>query len=375
MLNLARNGYTAAQVQNALNAATGVRTVNFRYDLLSSANSIKKSLLNVNGAGITYDSTANVQRTLKCTMLDDQSIQWGSDRIKPYVRLRMPDNGYAEFPAGVFLLSTPTQAVDEKSGQIVRSISGYDLMQVVTDNRTTDRYAVAAGTVYTAAIATLLSTAGFMGANINITVTTATLPATQEWPAGTTLLTIINTLLAAIAYDSLWFDVNGVAQVAPTVLPTVKPSTWTYTNDGQSVLIPDMQRTYDLFAIPNTFVLVVSDPSRATSLRSVYVNSNPLSPTSTVARGRTITSFDSSQQAPDQTTLDTLAKNAAFAASQIYESLTFSTLIMPMHEHLDVITINQGNLGVSAMYQEIGWSYNLQSGSAMQHKVKRIVAV
>lgn len=375
MLNLARNGYTVQDVADALNAVHGARTLQFRYELLSSSNVHKKNLTTVLQGSISYDSTATLQRTAKFTIMDDPAILWPQDRIKPWIRVLMPDGGFAEFPAGIFLLSTPDQTVNATGGYVSRTVAGYDQLQVLTDWKTADRYAIAAGVAYTTAMTTLLTAAGFTGASLNITPSASTLPVVQEWSAGTSYLTMLNFLAGTIAYDPIWFNADGIAQLAPTILPTVQASLWSYSDGVNSTLIPGLTRNYDLFAVPNVFVLVVSDPARASALRSVYTNSNPSSPTSTVSRGRSITSYDDKQTAPNQTTLDTLAAQAAFKASQVYETLAFSTLIMPQHEYLDVITVAQGELGISALYQETGWSYTLAAGSTMTHKVKRIVPV
>ena len=57
-----------------------------------------------------------------------------------------------------------------------------------------------------------------------------------------------------------------------------------------SIIFPGSIKEEDLFAVPNKWVVVVSNPERE-SLRSVYVNDIPASKTSTISRGRAIVDF------------------------------------------------------------------------------------
>ncbi|MEU1863696.1 hypothetical protein [Streptomyces gardneri] len=84
----------------------------------------------------------------------------------------------------------------------------------------------------------------------------------EQWPPGTPKLTIINKLLNAINYETLYFDEYGVAIVRPYVPPASRESEFDYATDQNSVILPDAEQTLDLFDVPNSFTLVVSDPDR-----------------------------------------------------------------------------------------------------------------
>jgi len=88
MLPLARNGYTAAQVDAAFHAPT--RQIQFRYDLLDSTNAFKKTLTTVTDGSIAYDTTQQIKRTAQFTLQDDGNINFLSDRIQPFALLKMP---------------------------------------------------------------------------------------------------------------------------------------------------------------------------------------------------------------------------------------------------------------------------------------------
>lgn len=369
MQSLAKGGYTAAQVQAALHSP--VREIHFRYDLLDSTNKLKARLTNVTSGSIQYSSLAEIKRTARFVVQDDDSINYLTDRIKPYARLKMPDGGYAEFPLGVFILSTPPRKADA-AGVVVRDVEAYDLLQVLVDDKVTDRYTVTSGTNYITAVRTVLTSAGIT--SVNLTATSKTLPTDRDWEPGTKKLHIINDLLGAINYRSLWFDENGVAVALPYISPADRPSEYTYQDNDESVIFPDVTDHLDLFGVPNKWVLAVSEPDRA-PLVSTYTNNNADSPTSTVNRGRTIVDFREYEEAADQDSLDAKAERLAFEASQVYQQVEFSTAIMPMHSDSDVLTLVYFSLGLSDKYSETGWGFALKTGAQMWHKVRRVVSI
>lgn len=369
MQNLAVNGYTAAAVRAALHAAD--RHLAFRYDLLNSTNVLQGPLDNVLAASVANNTFADIKRTATFKLRDTTDINFLSDRIRPWVRLRMPDKGWAEWPQGVFLLSTPPRKSDSY-GMVTREVTAYDQLQVLLDDKTATRTTIAAGTNYITAVKAQLETAGIT--KYNLTPTSATLPTPRDWDPGTSRLQIINDLLGAINYKSLYFDENGTAVARPYVSPALRASEYTYQDNDQSVIFQDAEQSLDLFAIPNLWVATCSEPDRD-PLTSTYTNTNADSPTSTVSRGRTIMADPISVEAADQTSLDAIVARAAYEASQVYEQATFYSGIMPMHGEHDCLTFVFSALGLSAKYTESSWSFELKAGARMTHNVRRVVSI
>jgi len=369
MQSLARNGYTTDQVKKALHASN--RTMSFRYELLDKQNQFKKHLDNVLSASVANNALAQINRTATFSLREDGSINYLSDRIKPYARLKMSDGGWVEWPLGVFVLSTPPRKTDI-SGIVIREVEAYDLLQVVLDDKVDDRYTVTSGTNYITAVKTLLDSAGLTGHNL--TATSKTLPADRDWQPGTTKLEIINDLLRAINYRSLFMDENGGAVAQTYVSPSDRASEYTYKDDHDSVIFPEVEHSLDLFEVANKWVLVVTEPDRE-PLVSTYTNTSSNSPTSTVNRGRTIVDYREYQEAADQSSLDARAKRIAFEASQVYEHVDFETAIMPMHSDSDIYTLEFSKLGISAKYSEHTWSFDLKTGARMKHRIRRVISI
>lgn len=282
---------------------------------------------------------------------------------------------YAEWPQGVFVLSTPAKDIDS-SESVTRAVDAYDLLQVLAEDLLDNRYFVGGAAVYTDAIEELLSnTNAIPESSWDIVSSPKLTPASgYEWAPGTSKLRILNDLLSAINYQSLWFDENGRAQVRPYILPENRLSEFDYSTDSKSVTLPEASYTLDLYKVPNTWVIVVSDPDKPV-LRASYVNSDPASPLSTVSRGRTILDFRTEEDAADQFVLDEKVKQIAADAMSIFDEVAFNTAVMPFHSDTDVYDINYPGLGVSGKYNEISWSMPLAAGGVMQHKARKTVVL
>lgn len=288
---------------------------------------------------------------------------------------RYGSNNYAEWPQGVFIMSTPAREIDAGSS-LTRQIDAYDLLQLLTDDLVSARYYVGGGAVVTDAIDELFTnTPGIPAGTWDIVASPKTTPTLgYDWAPGTAKIKIFNDLLASINYQSLWFDENGRAQVLPYVLPEDRISEFDYSTDAKSVTLPDATQTFDLYKIPNRWTIVVSDPDKSV-MSSTYTNTDPSSPLSTVSRGRVILDFRTEQTAVDQASLDGQVQQLAVQAMSVYETVDFKTALMPFHSDSDTYTINYDELGVDADYNETKWELPLKAGSTMTHSARKSVTL
>lgn len=366
------NSHTEEEILAALRGRTGARYFSYRYELLDSGNVFVQDLADTVLAGkVSMNWLADIKRTAMLTIRERGEIDFLSDRIKPYVRLRIPPYGrddYVEYPQGVFLLSTPKRNADEQN-VITRDIECYDPLKVFIDDKVSTRYTVAVGANYTTVISTLLGSIPK-----SVAPSTKTLVTAKEYEPGTAKLTIINDLCNAINYESLSFDEDGVAIVQPYRDPDTRPEEYVYAANTDSLILPNVDEEFDLFDVANSWTLVVSDPDRA-ALTATYTNNDPASLTSTIRRQRTITDFRTEEDAADQATLDAKVRRLAFEASQIYQAIDFTTAAMPIHSGNDVYRITYPALAINAKFSEQTWELELRAGAAMKHRARRVVSV
>lgn len=366
------NGHPSADVLAALRGTAGSRRFSFRFELLDLTGiTVTDALPNVLGGEVAMNWLADIKRVARFQLTETGGIDYLSDRIRPHVRLHMSPWGaddYVEFPQGVFLLSTPTRVLSAGS-RITREVEAYDQLQVFSDDLVDARYTVAAAANVVTAITTLLG-----GIAASVEPSTSVLAVAKEWEPGTSKLRIINDLLDMINYNSLSFDENGLAVVSAYRAPNERAEEYEYAADAVGMMLPETEQELDVFAIANKWILVVSEPDAA-PIVSTLTNTDPASPLSTVRRGRTITDFRLEQDAVDQATLDAKAERLAFEASQIYEAISFTTGIMPIHGGNDVYRIRNDQLAVNAKYTEQSWAMPLQPGANMKHRARRVVTL
>lgn len=385
--------YTETEKQLALTA--GSRIAWGRWEVYTKSTGHSKGfLVGVEpGSTVTYDYMADVKRVCSLsvredpdTALDDDEITWADvdtqrDVISPWWYIQMPDGGNMSFRKGVFLMEAGTRS-RRVGGGVYVVVNGFD--QTITLNRdlatTTGFYTVASAVNIIDQVQLILGDAGIT--EIQIPDSPLTTTAVKTWDQGTPLRQVVNELLTMAAYGSVYFDDNGTARAGAYIVPSSRVVDFTYLDDpSTSVMWPDVTETFDVWDVPNRWVYVVSQTDQS-MLTSTFDNLSPSSPTSQITRGYIQTDFQSNIVAATQEALDTLVRQAAHEASQVYREITLLTLTMPEHGENNIIDLTLTDLGIGASdsgpeaYEEIGWTMAIdENGQAMTHTIRKIVNV
>lgn len=368
MQSLAVGGFSEAAVKAVLH---GPRTVDFRYDLLDVDGSLLGPLVNVEGGSIQHGGFDDIPRTAKINISGDVSaINFGRHRVRPWMRVEITPGQWAEWPLGLFLMSTPGRAAWENNSG--RSVECYDQTSILRQDLLPTRTTVPAGTVILSAISSQLTDAGIT--SISAEPNSSTMPIDRDWPPGTSRYEIIQDLREMINYETIWFNGMGQAVLRPYRSPSGRAPGYKYADDSESVTLPAANDMIDFYGVPNRWIAIVSEPEME-PLTSVYTNTSASSPTSTVSRGRTIARILENAKAVDQTTLDAYVARMAMEDSQVYRKVTFETALMPHHEHMDVLDLSLKSLGLVGSFQETGWEMDLVPGGKMKHETRLMVFV
>lgn len=359
------SSYTWAELISALHSSE--RHIRFRYELLDKNLARKRWMDTVLTCEISYSEERGVKRMATIEVVDDGRIIWGSDRIRPWVYLRMPDGKFAGWAQGTFMLPFTSRNMTE-GGNFIRQVTCPDHTHVLVDDRVSRRYQLNVGVSYTAAVESLLVGAGF--SNANIEHSSEALPWVVEWDLGTPRLEIINSLLEEINYRPISFDAVGRAEVKRYIEPADRPVRHTYDFGTDSVTEPRITREDSLGDTPNKWVAVVSDQNL--EITSVYVNDDATSPTSTVTLGRVITAFFSGARAVNQAALDGLVRRRAIQDSQRRQTISFTTAIMPFHGINEALYLDFGDELTAGKFEEVGWSFPLSADGKMEHQARRV---
>ncbi|MFD6094742.1 hypothetical protein ACFVWN_01105 [Nocardiopsis flavescens] len=138
-------GHTEQDVARAMQAQDGTLHLTYRWELLDRNNAFLRHLqdeVEANTGTITYNNLGEIQRDLRARLRSGSSIDWLSDRLKPYARLRVPPyrpDDWVEWPLGVFLPTAPTKDADT-TGTVWRDIEAHDQTIVLADDQLPTRY-------------------------------------------------------------------------------------------------------------------------------------------------------------------------------------------------------------------------------------------
>lgn len=362
MNSLAAGIYSHEEMKRVL---TGNRTIGFRYELLDR---YEHPIGCVSATGsIDFNSSTEIKRVASFKIKEVSDIDFLNDRIKPYMRVKV-GRGWVEYPLGVYLMDSP-----ERAGGIgvSRNIDCYDKTVILRDDKFTARHIVRAGEYYTNAIKKVISSAGI--SNYNVESSQLTLQTDIEFEVGTSKLDAVNRLVKAINYNDVYVDVNGCVRVSAYQAPESRSVEEYYVTDKRSIVLPNAEESLDIFSAPNKIVRYLENVERGRMI-SVAINDDPASKLSTVSRGRTIVDAQAVNDIANQDTLDAYVQRIA-AEKKVYQQLFFETALMPHHEYMDCIYIENKELGVSGKYIETAWNMKLEVGGTMRHTCKRTVSI
>ena len=412
MTELARGGWTDKEILTALRGRGGSQQIKFRFDVLRNGAKIKE--INATGS-VDLNRFADIQRAGAFKLTEE--LDWLHDEIKPYMLLRMPDKiikdithimpcyafdalhllaeefdalnitgevldrgyigtitrkeQYAEFPLGVFVMSSPSR--HSSDGFTEWTVAAYDHTVILKEDSISEPLFFLAGTKYIDAVQSILVSAN--AGNVFIkNFTDARLPTDREFEIGTTKLSIANSLLGEINFNPIRCDSNGQFLISKYQEPSPNNIEFTYAADELSVISRDTASDQDFYSVPNVFIAVCSNPELDKDYRSVFINDSPTSALSTVSRGRRITSeIYQPSTILSQEALDTYIRRIAFEANQVYEQLTFTTAIMPIHESGNILEIRHPD--VTGIFIESSWTIVLSADSQMIHTARRLISI
>lgn len=362
--------YFQTEIKAALQSP--VREWAFRYERLIGGTNVEDEI--VTSCTVKHSDLADIKRTCDVVLRADSEFDPLVDLFRPYVQLRMADGGWHEWLMGTFFLQSSTRKTTASAGNRLSPRGGMDGTLRLQDDKMLDRFVVPAGEPYTDAVKELLLEVGLP--TTSVTGSLAVLPAAMEWEPGTTRLQVLNDLLAAINYRAIRFNAAGQPVATPYVDPSTAPVLWRYDRGStSSVMRPDGDVEFDLFEVPNRWIGYVSKPETV-PLRSVLSNDNPFDPLSTVGRGRAIVEvIDTARigDAPTQEILDAAVARAAQEDRSRYETITFDTALMPIHDAGDVCEVETDD-GLFR-YRETEWVLPMYVGASMSHTMRRAVAL
>lgn len=308
------------------------------------------SLKDADGNDVSGTSTSN-------------EIQWMSDRIRPVLLI----NG-DEYPVGQFVATT-VETRGTAAAQMI-SLEAYSLLYLADRVSPPSGYTIEAGTNYIAAVQELLRYAGIV--RYEADETDAILASARaDWPEGTSVLDIVNALLAETNYNDAWVDLDGVVRLTAYVPPGQTLPRHTYNVGRDSIISAEYTLQTDFFEKANVFRCIADSPDTAETLVAEAVNDIATSPYSVANVGARIVHTEHVEGTPDEEALRQRAERLLTESLQTEERVSFTTALDPTHGMYDTVAIGLDD--VRGLFRETEWSMTLDASGVMTHVAERVV--
>lgn len=309
---------------------SGPRRPRWRYTLLDAADVELRTLDGVTGGSCEVAATTRLGGSASLTIDErGQGIDWMSHRVRitydPGIR------GVEAWPIATMMFTTPKTR--HGSDRIVHTVDLLPKMSIIDEDAVTERFSLAAGTPIIATVVSLIQSTG--ETRIAVTESAATLTNSKVWDAAESKLTIINELLEAAGYWTLWCDGSGQFRVEPYVTPADRPVSYEFEAGDVSIHAPTWDREQDLSSVPNRYTVVGTGSDTTPALQASATNEDPESPYSVQARGRVIARSETGAEGT-QAVLQALAERRLRDAMSPVAKLAVSHAIVPLDPN-DVI--------------------------------------
>lgn len=230
----------------------------FRYELLDVRDAVLGRLDGVQSGGgsLTFSVSADIRGSGSI----DYAGQ-GHDWLRRRLRISMLQDETVT-PLITALVSVPDETYTDTG--YAAQLDLYDKTAILHGDNFGGTYAVPAGANIIDAVVEVIASSG--ETRISIDPSEVTLITGLVWDANTTKLRIVNDLLTAANYFTIWADGLGYLRSTPYLAPDQRPAQATYNDDGTGLYLPGFSRSYDLTSVPNRFRVVAKTDGETEAL-------------------------------------------------------------------------------------------------------------
>lgn len=299
---------------------------------------------------------SSINRDSETDTLGSASIDITESLGECYVRIYLVtiQNGIRErHPLGTFLVQTPTGSFDGKI--TTYSVDAYTPLIELKENPPPIGYSLLKGENIMK-MAYMLTRENAR-APVSETISDETLTGNFVAEPDEKWLSFLSYLIANAKHSYGLDELGRILFIPKQDTASLQP-VWTYSDDGCSILHPEITIDRDLFDIPNVVEVVYSNGG--VTYYSKVVNDDPNSPTSTINRGRKITYRDPNPSLigmPTQAMVDEYATQLLRDLSSIECKISYTHAYCPVRLG-DCVRLNNAKAGLvnikaKVIYQNI----------------------
>lgn len=253
-------------------------TEDYLYELLDTHDHVLRTLDGVRPGGLLESSIhADIRSSASLRIRLTEEIDWLTHRV----RISYILDGVTT-PLLTGLAAVTDETTDAAAG-VELQLDLYDKTSILAEDGYGQAYAVPAGAnLIDAAIAVIASTGE---TTIAIPTSAATTATGIVWPADTSKLRIVNDLLTAAGYFTVWCDGLGWYRSEPYTPPAGRPLRFEFDTAATDPYLPTLARTYDPYKVPNRVRIVGKTDGAAEPLMAEATDERPENPFSQLNRG------------------------------------------------------------------------------------------
>lgn len=340
----ASTSFRDAQIATKLSGRDGTIKLSRSLYLVDQLNNIQDDISDIILTGqVDMSIDRDIKMNFNGSFLKPFQVRAYRDYLAPVLQLEYSDGSIIRNQMGVYSIA-PLPGTFYRS-YVTGDFKAYDLLWNLSQATFSGRYSVPSGDNYNDAIITVLLSEGF--SKWAIPDNGKALPTSWTWKATDSKLKIINDLLQAIGYYTLFCGNDGTLTSFPyTDMLTVEPAMKLVSGDGSTV-VGSIRKEPLTDGIVNFVKAVKEDGSNvANSFYYEQRNTNLDSPVSTVSLGRTISGEISASDIADLATAKSRVQQALQEAASLYTKYEVTTLPDPRRSVFEVldtdISMNDG---------------------------------
>lgn len=320
----------------------------------------------VTSGKVDFNVNATIRSSCTLALQDLGGHDWRQVRIR--LRYALDGPGGGDWPVGVFVPATP---VEQYNVGVSITVEAYDKMTILDDDLTATTWSYPKGRNIVSAVREVIESTGETSHLIEDS--TKTLGASMVWDVGTPKLRIVNDLLEAANFFSIWCDGMGRYRSDAYRPPAEREVAWDFVDHPtQSLYAPEFTREMDGFHVPNRVVLIgQSEGEEEPPPYAVAQNEDPASEWSYQARGRWITHTETGVDAAEEgDTLAGLANRRLRDLTQVTHSIDLKHAMLPLVPN-DVVRVRaDGVLDVLATIQTM--SLHVETGALVETRLVEV---
>lgn len=316
---------------------------------------------NVTSGSVELSALSDLKATCSFSFIGGEAPEQDS-LVRIYYSFTDDYGETKQYTVGTFIVcySSTTNIADYRSGQddsmyVSGSANGYSVLKVLKDRCAGMPLTIKAGSNAVEVAKSYIS--DLCGLRVDYQPSTYTLVSDHTFEPDDSYLAIVNWLLSTAGYASVSPSKDGVCQMFPSIEPTKRGTKFTFTNDDQSIMYPEVVEENDWQDTPNVARLYYETDELAIWASASNVSGSKASLES--RGGRELTIYEDVSELEGGTPAQMLSNMKDMALRKLVDNSSEIEHVKLSHPYIDLFP----NDAIEIDYSGKKWSGNVTNVS------------